>query len=98
MGLTFQLDRKLDYRSIGPLLEQLRPATGQDIVLDASATEVIGAPALQILLAAARTCRRNGFAITLTNVRDDLVAQLNLMGLSVADIQAGGASAEKEWV
>ena len=97
MGLTVRLDRKLDYRALGPLLDQLRPEIGQDIVLDATDTEAIGAPALQIILATAKSCRRHGFSLTLTAVRDELADQLQHLGLSVSAIEAGGSPLEKAW-
>ena len=97
MTVTLTLDRRLDYRMIPALTDALRAITGQNVILDAAQTVQIGAQAVQILLAAAKSCLGNNATLKLANVTDAARAQLALLGLRIIDIEAGGDAELRAW-
>ena len=97
MTVTLTLDRKLDYRVIAPLADELKASLGQDIVLDATGTAQIGAQAVQILIAAAKACHAAHCSLRFVNASVAVEGQLALLGLTVADVEAGGDAQWRAW-
>ena len=57
---VLELGAALDLTAAGPLAEQLSKCVGEDLTLDASKVQRLGASCLQVLLAAARTWPAEG--------------------------------------
>ena len=76
----FELPPALDLNAAGPLCEALQKHIGDDLVLDGSKVQRLGASCLQVLLAAARTWAVEGSAISLDNATPRLVEDLRLLG------------------
>jgi chemotaxis protein CheX len=95
--VTVTLDRKLDFRAAPALAEALLAAQGQDIELDAAETAQIGTQSLQIILAAAKSAVRDQRSLKLVNVSPPVEQQLNLLGLQLADVEAGGDAVARAW-
>ena len=75
-----ELPPALDLNAAGPLAEALLKHTGEDLVLDGSKVQRLGASCLQVLLAAARTWASEGAALSLDNPTPRLVEDLRLLG------------------
>jgi chemotaxis protein CheX len=77
---VFELPPALDLNAAGPLAEALHKHSGEDLVLDGSRVQRLGASCLQVLLAAARTWANEGAALSLDNPTPRLVEDLRLLG------------------
>ena len=97
MAVIVTLDRKLDFRAATGLAEALLAARGQDVDLDAAATTQIGTQSLQIILAAAKSAARDQCSLRLINVSPPVADQLRLLGLQIADVEAGGDALARAW-
>ena len=75
-----ELPAALDLNAAGPLAEALIKHSGEDVVLDGSKVQRLGASCLQVLLAAGRTWANEGAAISLDNPAPRLVEDLRLLG------------------
>jgi anti-anti-sigma regulatory factor len=60
--------------------------------IDAGAVSFIGFAALQVLLSAAKSARRDGRALKFSNVSDAFRQSLDWMGLSLSDFESEGAA------
>jgi chemotaxis protein CheX len=76
------LPPKLDRAAALVLARELSGRCGTDIELDARRTAVAGTLAVQVILSAAQTWRRNGHAFRLSGLGPDVRAQIGLLGLS----------------
>ena len=85
----YELPPALDLNAAGPLCEALQKHIGDDLVLDGSKVQRIGASCLQVLLAAARTWSVEGSAISLDNPTPRLVEDLRLLGFDAMNLFDG---------
>ena len=83
---------KLDQKAAIALAEELRARRGADLCLDARDTTHVGALAVQVVLAAARTWARDGRALHLVGVSDACVDQLSLLGFTPETLVEGATS------
>lgn len=72
------------------LAEELKSLRGSDLVVNAAAVSFIATPCLQVLLAAARSWREDGRALTL-EPSSSLLAGLDDLGLDLRALQSEGA-------
>lgn len=89
MANRLVLNAKLDTSSAGPLRDELVAAHGQDLVLDASDVEHIGALCAEVLMSVRHLWRQSDASITIENASSQLIDNLNQMGLSLDDIATG---------
>jgi chemotaxis protein CheX len=82
MSATISLQPKLDLRAAGPLREELLAHANDDVVLDAASVSQLGALALQVIRAAARSWAEAGRSLTLVGASTDLADQLSLLGFT----------------
>jgi chemotaxis protein CheX len=85
----YELPPALDLNAAGPLSEALQKHIGDDLVLDGSKVQRLGASCLQVLLAAARTWSVEGSAISLDNPTPRLVEDLRLLGFDALNLFDG---------
>jgi chemotaxis protein CheX len=78
---VIELTENLDMPAAAPLAEALLSQVGAPLAVDASKVSRLGASCLQVLLAAARTWKVQGQALTLTNASARFLEDLNLLGL-----------------
>jgi chemotaxis protein CheX len=76
-----ELPENLDMPIAGQLAEALAKRIGEPLALDASRVTRLGASCLQVLLAAARTWKAEGDALSLQNPSARFLEDLNLLGL-----------------
>jgi len=76
----YELPSALDLNAAGPLAEALLKHSGEDLALDGSKVQRLGATCLQVLLAAARTWASDGAALSLDNPTPRLVEDMRLLG------------------
>ncbi len=81
---TTRLDlaRRLDLPAVGPLRRDILARRGGDLALDAAEVDHLGALALQVIRAAARTWCDDGHALSMQNASDTLSDQLALLGFT----------------
>ncbi len=76
-----ELPENLDLPAAARLAEALAKHVGEPLAVDASRVNRLGASCLQALLAAARTWKAQGDALTLQNPSDRFLEDLHLLGL-----------------
>ena len=76
-----ELAPSLDLNTAGPLAEALNRRFGDDLILDGSKVQRLGAPCLQVLLAAARSWTTERDSLTLENPTPRMIEDLRLMGM-----------------
>lgn len=76
----FELPPLLDLNAAGPLAEALLKRVGEDLVLDGSSVQRMGASCLQVLIAARRAWSAERAAISLVNPTPRLVEDMQLLG------------------
>jgi len=81
-GTPLELEARLDLRAAAPLAGAIIARRGDDLALDASHVEHLGALALQVIRAAARTWAADGHVLTLEGASVALADQLSLMGFT----------------
>lgn len=81
-GAALFLEDRLDLRSVAALAQALADRRGSDLTLDASAVRQIGALAVQVLRAAARSWAEDGYRLTFVGPSNDVVDQLALLGFT----------------
>jgi chemotaxis protein CheX len=89
--IQIALPETLDMRSAGPLRDQLLAARGEPVALDASNVRRLGALGLQVLIAADRQWREDGYALHLADPSPDMRAGLKLLGIAEPDSFLTGA-------
>jgi chemotaxis protein CheX len=78
---VFDLPAHLDMPLAASLAEALLKRVGEPLAVDGSAVQRLGASCAQVLLAAARTWKAEGDALTLRNPSARFLEDLNLLGL-----------------
>lgn len=79
-GGRIVLSSKLDFRASETLAEELRAHRGSDIVIDCQEVEQLGAHALQTLVVASASWRKDGHAFAVENLSGNTVEQMTTMG------------------
>ncbi len=92
MTVSLKLESRLDTAASVRLQAQLQVQAGQDVRLDASQVELVGARSLEVLLAAREQARRSGRAFQIKPISDAAISDLRMLGLSIDDISFGGIS------
>ena len=77
---VIELPENLDMPAAAPLAESFLKLVGEPLAVDAERVQRLGASCLQVLLAAARTWKAEGDALTLQNPSPRFVEDLNLLG------------------
>lgn len=85
---TLALAPRLDLMHAEHACTEIRACAGQDLVLDAGRVTHLGALGLQILLAAARSWRDAGLALTIAPRSTAFDDALVLFGLPLAALQS----------
>jgi len=81
--MNIKLQSELNIRQVAELKEQLNNAlSADDIVLDASAIEVVDAAGLQLLLAFIQQARLKNITIKWGDLSEGFLNAVKLMGLS----------------
>jgi chemotaxis protein CheX len=78
---VIELPENLDLSAAAALAEAFAKHVGEPLAVDASRVNRLGASCLQVLLAAARTWKSEGDALTLQNGSSRFLEDLNLLGL-----------------
>lgn len=82
MAKRVSLSPKLDTAAGSTLLAELRAAEGEDIVLDASKVELLGARCLEILMGTAAIWTAAGHAVSVENPSPQMIENLGHFGLT----------------
>lgn len=80
---TIILPQVLDLRAATPLASEFLACRGDQVVVDASNVEKIGAQCIQVILSAAQTWEREGMLFSLTGPSGALVDALILAGIPI---------------
>jgi len=75
-----KLDKRLDLLASAPLAAGILEHSGQDLELDASDVEHIGALAVQVMRAAAKSWAASGHDLALADPTEDCAQQLAILG------------------
>lgn len=86
---VIELPESLDMPAAAQLAEAFAKRLGEPLALDASKVTRLGASCLQVLLAAARTWKAEGDALSLHNPSERFVEDLSLLGLEPATFLNG---------
>ena len=78
---VIELPENLDMPIAAQLVETFSKLGGRPLAVDASRVQRLGASCLQVLLAAARTWKADGHALSLINPSPRFLEDLNLLGL-----------------
>lgn len=89
---TLALAPRLDLTHAEQALTAIRAREGQPLVLDAGGVTHLGGLGLQILLAAARSWRAAGLALTISPRSPAFEEALSLFGLPLDALQSEGAA------
>lgn len=81
------LPERLDMSTAADLHSALMTRLGEPLVLEAGAVRTMGALALQVLLAAARSWRANDRALRLESPSPQFLDSLSMAGLTLADLE-----------
>jgi len=88
-GQVIQLPENLDMPLAAQLAEAFSKHVGGPLAVDASRVARLGASCLQVLLAAARTWKAEGDALTLVNPSPRFLEDLTLLGLEPGTLLNG---------
>lgn len=83
------LEQRLTLECAPRLVAALRERRGCDLELDASLVETLSTPCVQVILAAGRTWRSDGYALRITAFSDVFLATLWQLGLKPDDLLVG---------
>jgi len=86
---TLELAEALDLPAAGSLLESLLKLAGEDLVIDASKVQRLGASCLQVLLSAARTWKAEGTSLILAHGSERFIDDLRLLGFTPETLLSG---------
>ena len=86
---VIELPENLDLPAAARLADAFSKRVGDPLAIDASRVNRLGASCLQVLLAAARTWKSEGDALTLQNPSARFLEDLNLLGLEPATFLNG---------
>lgn len=90
---SIKLVQALDSAAAPELADSLRALCGSALEIDASQVRSVGAQSLQVLLSAAVFWREEGVPLSIVSPSVDFEEALRLLGLSLEQFTAGGASA-----
>ena len=82
-GDTLVLSPVLDLRAAAPLAAAILTAHGNQLVLDGSNVEKVGAQCLQIIVSARKTWERDGLSLSIANPSRELEEAFAIAGLSI---------------
>ena len=86
---VIELPENLDMPIAAQLAETFAKLTGEPLAVDGARVSRLGASCLQVLLAAARTWKAEGDALTLQNPSARFLEDLNLLGLEPETFLSG---------
>ena len=78
----------LDLCAASPLLQELTAHRGENLVIDASQVERIGAQCVQVLLSAVNTWDADGNALSITNATSVFCETISELGVQLNNIAA----------
>ena len=74
----------LDFAAAAPLAAALLEHLGDDVTLDGSRVQRMGASCLQVLLSARRTWAKSGVSLSLAHASERMVADLHCLGFELS--------------
>jgi chemotaxis protein CheX len=80
---VLRLGQVLDLNAAGPLAHELLALRGQNVDVDASAVERLGAQCLQVLLSAHATLNTDGAAFAVVSPSNEFTTTLALLGAPI---------------
>jgi chemotaxis protein CheX len=86
---TIELADALDLPAAARLAESLLKLVGEDLAIDASKVQRLGASCLQVLLSAARTWKAENTSLTLANGSERFIDDLRLLGFTPETLFSG---------
>ncbi len=86
---VLELAAALDLTAAVPLAEQLMKCIGEDLSLDASKVQRLGASCVQVLRSAARTWSREGASLTIEQPSQRFLEDLGLLGFDPVTLLDG---------
>ena len=86
---TIELPDALDLPVAASLAESLLKLVGEDLAIDASKVQRLGASCLQVLLSAARTWRAESTSLTLVHGSERFIDDLRLLGFTPETLFSG---------
>lgn len=92
MAQRLVLKAKLDTSSAPQLRDDLVAADGQDLILDATQVEQLGALCAEVLLSVRHLWMQKKQSVTIENPSSQLIDNLGRMGLSLDDLVTGDAA------
>ncbi len=87
-GKTLNLSAVLDLNEAATLRDKLLSLRGNDLAIDASAVERVGALSAQVLMAAAKTWDQDKFAFTFNKASDAFQKTMQLIGVDIHHLLA----------
>ncbi|OCJ17648.1 chemotaxis protein CheX [Rhizobium sp. AC44/96] len=87
-GKALSLAAALDLNEATALRDKLLGMRGNDVSIDASAVERVGALSAQVLMAAAKTWDQDKLAFTFTKVSDAFQKTMQLIGVDIHHLLA----------
>ena len=81
-GRTLELPEALDLPAAKSLAESFLKLGGEDLAIDASKVQRLGASCLQVLLSAARTWQAEGASLILARASPRFIDDLRLLGFT----------------
>lgn len=82
MTVHVQLNSRLDYQSVAPLLSELGAAAGDDVVIDAGQVQHLGTLCLQVIMSTIKSRASAGQSTRFINASDSCVDALSLFGFT----------------
>jgi len=86
---TLELPEALDLPAAKPLAESLLKLGGEDLAIDASKVQRLGASCLQVLLSAARTWQAEGASLILAHASPRFIDDLRHLGFTPETFLSG---------
>jgi chemotaxis protein CheX len=83
------LPEALDLPAAASLKESLVKLVGQDLIIDASKVQRLGASCLQVLISAARTWKAESTSLTLAHGSERFIDDLRLLGFTPETLSSG---------
>ncbi len=88
------LSSVLDFSSSGELFSELRDHVGNGVILDGSGVRHLGAPCVQVLMAAARAWESEGVPFAIDQRSEAFVLGLERMGIGADELPGSGSVAD----
>lgn len=84
--ITMRLADILDIRAASPLAGELINARGQNVTIDASNVQKLGAQCVQVLLSARSTWTTDGYSLVVADASEPFLDALSTLGIPISDI------------